>query len=220
MPLKKRIGKNGVEYEYIAYDRDAKATFLEYSAEQLIELRTLMRHVGGIKKVAFELYKQENGLSELQKVTVHYKSIIIHGKDGNPDRSEILIANELLMLQKKYREDNNGEELNYTLTGEDFRSSNIRVHFFNSPGKVMSYKTRVNNAFNYNVGSNKDTHIIVNIINRMAMKLNVRKEKSVHKIQKWLIPKEMSYEEKQSKLNIKSMVDSINSIPISHETTE
>lgn len=51
----------------LMYDRDAEISFHRYTDEEIIEFKTLMRHVGGASAVAFELFKIDNGYVQTSK---------------------------------------------------------------------------------------------------------------------------------------------------------
>ena len=51
----------------LMYDRDAEISFHRYTDEEIIEFKTLMRHVGGVSIVAFELFKEDNGYTQKSK---------------------------------------------------------------------------------------------------------------------------------------------------------
>lgn len=72
------------ELEVITYDRDAETTFNSYSPEEIIHLKTLMRHVGGSSAVGYEMFKQENGYTDGSK-----RLVIVTDKDGNPTGEQV-----------------------------------------------------------------------------------------------------------------------------------
>lgn len=72
----RRVIKSGREVDVLMYDRDLSTTFNTYSEEEIIQYKTLMRHVGGCKVIAFELFKHENGYKETSK-----RKIIVKDKE-------------------------------------------------------------------------------------------------------------------------------------------
>lgn len=200
MSVGRKKGSNGKEYEYVAYDRDITATFNAYSIEELKAFRTLMRQVGGIGAVAFELYKHDHGYRNTQQTNMWYHTIKITS-DG--DKIQILTTEELANM--KYHNKN----MEYEELSKDIRITSIRDYFKHSPKKKSSYKQRVNKALNYKNGGNKDTFTIVKLLNKMANGLHVKKKNQFVSVDKWLIGKDEKIEDIQRLQSTKKIIDTI-----------
>lgn len=107
MGVKKMVRKiNGQvkEVEVLTYDRDADTTFNHYTPEEIIQIKTLIRHVGGYKAVCYELFKKENGYTDSSK-----RLVVLTDKDGNPTDEKIYkpileVWNENYRLRMTYKQ--------------------------------------------------------------------------------------------------------------------
>lgn len=81
----RKIIRKGKEVDILSYDRDMSTTFNTYSEEEIIQYKTLMRHVGGANIVAFELFKHENGYTDGSK-----RKVIVKDKETQ-ETEELLI---------------------------------------------------------------------------------------------------------------------------------
>jgi hypothetical protein len=189
MGVKTRKDGNGREYEYVTYDREQKATFNSYSQTELTAFRTLMKSVGGVQEVAYELYKLVNSFTESSKVFMHFITVEITCLGG---KVEILTPEELAYQKYLFLKDkeNKGKEFEYVELARDGKKLMMRDYFFRSPAKVQQYTNRVNSALNWNRTSNKDTKNIVKLLNKLAHKLHERKKRQFIGVNQWLIGKE------------------------------
>jgi hypothetical protein len=62
----------------LLYDRNLEISFNKFTKEEIIEFKTLMRHVGGINAVAFELFKEDNGYINSSKRPVKSGEEVIY----------------------------------------------------------------------------------------------------------------------------------------------
>lgn len=189
MPVKKRKDGDGREYEYVTYDREQKATFNTYSEKELVAFRTLMKSVGGVQEVAYELYKLVNSFNETTKVVTYFITIEV----ASLDNKIMVLTPEEISYQKylfKNEEANKDKEFEYKELAKDEKKLMIREYFFRNPSKVVQFTNRVNNALNWNRSSNKDTKNIVKLLNKLAHKLHERKKRQFIGVNQWLIGKE------------------------------
>jgi len=102
--LSRKIIKNGKEVDILRYDREMATTFNTYSEEEMIQYKTLMRHVGGCRVIAFELFKYENGYKENSK-----RKIIVKNKDTGETEEiwlpikDVFFGKEGIALRKAYQ---------------------------------------------------------------------------------------------------------------------
>jgi len=120
MSVGRKKGSNGKEYEYVAYDRDITATFNVYSIDELKAFRTLMKQVGGIGAVAYELYKHDHGYRNTQQTSMCYHTIKVTS-DGD---KILILTSEELAIKKFYNRGMEYEELS-----TDIRKTSIRDYF-------------------------------------------------------------------------------------------
>ena len=81
----RKVIRKGKEVDILSYDREMSTTFNSYTEEDFVLYKTLMRHVGGIKVVAFELFKHENGYTDSSK-----RKVIVKNKETE-ETEELLI---------------------------------------------------------------------------------------------------------------------------------
>jgi len=92
------------EIEILTYDRDADTTFNHYTEEEIIQIKTLIRHIGGYNAVCYELFKKENGYTDTSK-----RLVVVKDKDGNPTDEKIYkpileVWNESYRLRMTYKQ--------------------------------------------------------------------------------------------------------------------
>lgn len=209
MALKKRKWGENIEYEFIDYERDQIATFNKFSVEEFQNIRTLMRHVGGVNVVAYELYKFDKKMNDTHRVHVAFRTIINHA-DG--DKTEVLTVDEYNFRLWEHRQENDGQELNHTVVGDDVRVMALKSYFERSPRLRKSYKHKVNMALNWNRGMNKDTKKVINLLDVIARRLHTKKENSKIKIERWLMPRaedELDYDKYKAQKKAKMAIDKI-----------
>lgn len=213
MAVKNRKDGNGREYEYVTYDREQKATFNSYSENELVAFRTLMKSVGGVQEVAYELYKLVNSFKETTKVVTWFVTIEVTSLN---DKTMILTPEEISYQKYLFEKEeaNKDKVFEYKELARDEKKLMIREYFFRNPSKVVQFTNRVNGALNWNRSANKDTKNIVKLLNKLAHKLHERKKRQFIGVNQWLIGKEEKPENYED-LNIAKKV--INTISAKKE---
>ncbi len=167
----------------VRYDRDADTTFNTFEHEELVQIKTLLRHVGGAYVVGYELFKMENGYRDSSKVAVACK-------------------------------DENGNT-----TGE-FVYKSIRQVWEESIKLRNSYKNKIHQILNPNnkvySKANKDKHLIVKCINKLAKARENEKKKIILNGQSFIRSKNTINKDQIQEAEavaIKNMTSDISAIP-------
>lgn len=204
MPIK-IIKRNGKNISTVHYDRNVTTSFKKLTFDELVVYRTLMRQVGGMKAVSYELYKQQYSLTDNTKVSITFFTIHLI-----KDEKDIVLSADEFGLYKHHNKLVLDED--YTIVATDKRVITAKRQFQLSLPIRKSFINKVNISLNCNNPITKDTYEVIKILNKLARRLTTQKETQLVRVNNWLQPKE-DKEVKQKHIaklvDIKNTIDNI-----------